>query len=30
VSLALSEEERGRVVEAFSSLQGEGPHLGER
>lgn len=29
-SLKLSDESRARVVEIFSSLQGEGPHLGER
>jgi organic radical activating enzyme len=28
--LKLSDESRARVVEIFSSLQGEGPHLGER
>lgn len=28
--LKLSDEERARVVEIFSSLQGEGPRLGER
>lgn len=29
-ALVLSDEERARVVEVFSSLQGEGPRLGER
>lgn len=29
-TLALSDETRARVVEIFSSLQGEGPRLGER
>lgn len=29
-ALALSDESRARIVEVFSSLQGEGPRLGER